>query len=766
MATDQADTVTQAMPVPGAGALMQHVPVLSIARSLTNPRKHFDPTKLQELADSIAASGVHQSILIRPLPASRIKDEMAWARAEKREPAQYELVCGERRWRASQLAKVAEIPAMIRPLTDAQALEAQIIENLQRDDITELEEAEGYQALMETQNITDDQLAAKVGKSRSYIYARLKALDLCEQARDALRQGKIDFSKGLLIARIPDEALQLKALEFCVHTNYNGDTMGYRACFQHVQQHYMLKLNGAPFKITDANLIPRAGSCKECPKRTGANADLFQDVGSADVCTDPKCYHAKEEAHANALKRGALERGQIIIEGREARTLMPSAYSSTVKGYLRLDDKDDSPTDKPLRKLIGKAMDARGIQPTLIANPHKDGQLVAVLTPGQVEVLLKDVNNEEVAAKIKADADRDADAAKQKETADAKQHYESQWRWDVLATTWQQITGGVHECPTDEVLRYIATSYAKAYSQDRAKKICKLLDLGKVAPVAGLLQYIADTDVPADILQLLVMHGDVEYRYWQEEAKANAGLLLVAKDFGVDVAAVKAKTKANQRAEQAAAKAKQAQKAAQDAAPEGTSTPTPAAQAQKGARGKGKKGQSPAAPAAKMSAEEAQAHIAAAMQAAAPSQAEQESGAAAAAQGDEGTPVADAQESISGADAPGDEPAPEADARAPAVDPGQDVQTSAPATPPAAAADVGGQGHAPDPAAFKEGVKVRILAAADLAPKYEHLRGQEGELRYAVGIRKNVWRVAFLGVLKRGAPTVESFGINQLEIVQ
>lgn len=167
----------------------------------------------------------------------------------------------------------------------------------------------------------------------------------------------------------------------------------------------MLKLSAA--KTSDATLLPKAGSGKECSKRTGANPDLLQDV-SADVCIDPKCYQAKQEAHAVATKRTALKHGQQIIEGREAKALMPSAWSGEVKGYLRLDDKSDSPTDKPLRKLIGKAMEQQGIQATLVANPHKDGELVAVLTPAQVEVLLKAADHQDAAAEIERDSQQDA----------------------------------------------------------------------------------------------------------------------------------------------------------------------------------------------------------------------------------------------------------------------------------------------------------------------------------------------------------------------
>lgn len=685
--TSTHDTQTAAMPTPGAGALMLHVPVMSIARSLRNPRKHFDQAKLQELADSIKATGVHQPILLRPLPESRIADEQAWAKAEKRERAQYELIAGERRWRASQIAGLAEIPAMIRPMSDADALRAAVIENLQREDVTKLEEAEGYRELLDLGNTTAEEIAKDVGKSRTYIFNVMKVLDLCEEGRDALRQGKIDFSKGQLIARIPDEGLQLKALSYCTETNYRGETPSYRSCAEHVQQNYMLNLHSAPFKMTDEALLPTAGSCKACPKRTGANPDLFNDV-SADVCTDPKCYREKEEAHAIAIKRTAVERGQHIIEGREAKTLMPSAWSGEVAGYLRLDDKRDSPTEKPLRKLIGKAMESHGILPTLIANPHKNGELIAVITADQAQLLLKDAQQVEAAEKIQQEAQREQQQAKHAADQKRKSDYETQWRWDVLEESWKALSELGGAPVSDELLRYCARNIARSYSQDRAKKLCKLLDLGKVAPVEGLLQHIADNDAPGDLLQLLVMYGDVEYRYWlKDDPDANKGLHLVAEQWSVDIAAVKAKTKANQRAAEAQAEARAAAKASASAAPKADLPLDPAARAGE-SRAKGKAKKSPAARASaepKRTAAEASAAIAAALQ-------DQESGAAAAAQGNEGAPVADAQAHIHGAAAAaqGDDAGPVAADAAQGLPPSSaaaevdqavtpDVQQSAPA---------------------------------------------------------------------------------------
>lgn len=797
MATDQHDQATGTMPLPGAGPRMFMAPVAGIVASLTNPRKTFDQAKLRELADSIAASGVHQPILVRPLPPERLADTSrarsavpVWpiATTRKTEPIEYELVAGERRWRACQLAGVAEIPVMVRHLGDEQVLEIQIVENLQREDVTELEEAEGYEVLMCHGNLNADQVGAKIGKSRSYVYARLKLLDLCAKAREALREGKIDFSRGLLIARIPDEGLQLQALKFCTQPRYGGGGPSYRECATHVQQNYMLKLSAAKFKITDADLVPKAGSCKECPKRTGANPDLFQDVDGADVCTDPKCYHAKEEAHSIAIKKAALESGAHIIEGREAKALMPNAWSSEVKGYLRLDDKSDSPTDKPLRKLIGKAMEQQGIKPTLVANPHKGGELVAVITPDQADVLLKAANQEEAASKLNQDAQRDAESAKRQAAAEAKTAYEEQWRWDLLAATWAEITGGAHECPADAVLRHIATDMAKALNQDKAKKLCKLLDLGKVAPVAGLLQYIADTDAPGDALQLMVMFQDVEYRHWLPTEDTNKGLLMVAQDFGVDVEGIKAKTKANQRA---AAKAKTEREALKAAAQNAASTPPPAAQASP-TRAKAKKSTAPAALArdaarVKTTAAEAQAQIAAELRAL------EEANQAPAAQGDDAAAVAGAQPQAAprggaagGAQATKQAPAAQGDEAPPAARAlaaasalplaSATCATPAPAQPSAPAAGTAqaaacaaapsGQARAGvDTGAAEQvvgiGARVRVNETAT-GKQQKPWIGYEGNVVAQIG--PSAWDVA-IERSKRCAPKRVGFDVTELEVV-
>lgn len=518
----------------------------AITPSLTNPRKTFDQTKLAELAESIKVSGVHQPILVRPLPGSRI--------ADTDRTITHEIIFGERRYRASLLAGVPTIPALVCEMTDAQVLDAQIVENLQRDDLTDLEEAIGYQTLMQAGGSNIEQVAAKIGKSTSYVRSKLRLLALCPEAQTSLRAGDIDCSRALLLATIPDHQLQIKALRCLSEKNYNGDYhTGVRAAAEFVSRTYRLRLDRARFDAANASLLPAAGACNTCHKRTGHDPDLFAQAKSADLCLDPPCYQQKEAAHTAALLAAAHAAGHTVIEGREAKALMPNGWGP-VEGYLRLDDVADSPSDKPLRELLGKALEASCQKPTLLANPHKDGELIAMLSTATVADLLKASQHQQEAQRLESrhtDSKKaEAEAAKTK----AKQEYEQAWRDLLLQRTWDEIEEAKTKSPSlsPAVLRHVAEHYAQACNGDRAKRLCQLLGLGKVAPKEALLDCVRETAYPAALLQLLIMQADAEYQSYMElhypNRPSNPGLMLVANSYGVDVESVKAECKTATRA--------------------------------------------------------------------------------------------------------------------------------------------------------------------------------------------------------------------------
>lgn len=304
----------------------------ALVSSPTNPRKNFNPVKLQELADSIAASGVHQPILVRPLPGSRLQETFSIHGENGLKPRPtHEIVAGERRYRASQLAKVDTIPAMIRALTDDQVLEIQIVENIQRDSLTELETAEGYKTLMEHNHLTAEQVGQKVSKSRSSVYGSLKLLDLHPASKIALREERISASAALLIARIPDIKLQDKAVAYASTADGNGDKPSYRTFSAWLQRNVMLNLMYAPFDIEVVTLVPAAGSCNGCKKRTDADPDLFSDISNAALCIDPPCYHAKAAAHDALEELDDDPSGELFGDGGDGGSDMHSLAGAAAR---------------------------------------------------------------------------------------------------------------------------------------------------------------------------------------------------------------------------------------------------------------------------------------------------------------------------------------------------------------------------------------------------------------------------------------------------
>lgn len=761
--TDAKDTLTQALPTPGAGAAFDHLAWHSITPSLTNPRKHFDQAALQDLADSIAATGVHQPILVRPLPAHRVAAEQAKAKAEKRERAAYEIVAGERRWRACGLANAGQVPAMIRDMTDAEALEAQVIENLQRADITELEEAEGYQALMQHQGINADQIAAKIGKSRAYVYARLKVLSLCEAGRAALRAGTIDFSKALLAARIPSEKLQLEAIEYMTKTDWSDNTPSYRECAHHVQQNYMLRLDKARFTITDASLLPKAGSCSDCSKRTGANPDLFSDVDSADVCTDRTCFENKTQAHIAQQVAAAKEKGQTVIVGEEAQELAGQhGYNDKMVGYRRLDTAEDSPTDQPLRKIIGKQMEAEGILPVKIESRRNKGELLDALPNDVVLRLLKTVEGQaDASAKVSQEVMAFAEDKKAKATAKAEGKYEQAWRNQLRDRTWEVI---IEDNPADafnlDVHRYLVRGAVSSLSTADAEAVAAILGLGKVGGVSALHQFAKDTPAPHLLHLLCVMQRDVSANYYGYGREKNEGLMLVARAvFGPQLQTVI-------KEEKHAAAVLHLPKPAPDNtdAPKSDLPLTPAARTTKdGGQGKakGKTQRDPAALAGgggkKLSAEAAAAGIAAALQAAA---GEPEPGAAVAAQGNEAGPVAAAA----------------AQAPAPLVT----LKRSKPAKPAADTPAAGGTGESADDgqdgADAKTGAaEKKVWTAAELVGKKVRIlpnatqKKQKPWIDYEGNVSGQCGPEAVIVAIPRAkgcAPIVLSFHNTELEVIE
>jgi ParB/RepB/Spo0J family partition protein len=336
-----------------------NIPIELIRPSKTNPRKRFDNASLAELAKSIKQSGVGQPILVRPLP--NVEDDVS---------DRVEIVAGERRYRASILAGLATIPAIVRDMSDAEALEFQLVENLQREDVHEIEEAEGYERLMKEHKFTADECAERVGKSRSYIYGRLKFCALAPAVRTAFYDEKLNASTALLIARIPLPSLQAQAAQEIIDNDGDDEPMSYREAVRYVQARYMLDLNKARFLLQDAKLVAAAGSCEKCPKRAGNQPEVFSDV-SAYVCTDPDCFSTKTKAHDDRVIMQARKKNIPVYEGDEGVTVWEGGDHVTLDDAIDYFDRVSN--DDDWDKSIDEALPAE-LRPEPVAYAIVDGK--------------------------------------------------------------------------------------------------------------------------------------------------------------------------------------------------------------------------------------------------------------------------------------------------------------------------------------------------------------------------------------------------------
>ncbi len=172
------------------------LPIYKVEPNKDQPRQDFDEEELQALSESISVHGVIQPLTVRELPSGY-----------------YQIIAGERRWRASRMAGLSEIPAVVVEADDKKAMELALIENLQRQDLNPMEEALGYQSLIQEYGLTQEEASSRVGKSRSAVANALRLLQLPEPIMDMLRNGKLTAGHARAVLKIKQEKKQLEAAQ-------------------------------------------------------------------------------------------------------------------------------------------------------------------------------------------------------------------------------------------------------------------------------------------------------------------------------------------------------------------------------------------------------------------------------------------------------------------------------------------------------------------------------------------------------------------------
>lgn len=260
-----------------------------LVASTTNPRTEFEENSLNELAESIKEHGVLQPIIARIHPEDSKK---------------YEVVCGERRFRASKLAKQKTIPASIRELDDDQVFELQIIENLERKDVHPMDEAIAFARMIESGKYSMEDIAAKVAKTTTFVAQRLKLNDLIPELKEDFLAGEFGIGHAVLLSRVTDE----KQKEIFEDSKDRWEP-GYGTVknLKEELEDDDLDLSKAFFDLEDETLYVFAGACTSCPKNSRANPVLFPEY-EENICFDKKCYETKTEVS----KRKALTE---VIQG-------------------------------------------------------------------------------------------------------------------------------------------------------------------------------------------------------------------------------------------------------------------------------------------------------------------------------------------------------------------------------------------------------------------------------------------------------------------
>ena len=358
-----------------------------------------------------------------------------------------------------------------------------------------------------------DEIAAKVSKSRAHVYGRLKLLELCAAGQKAIEIGALEATVGLLVARIPSEKLQREALGRL--RGYNGDPVSYRRAIEVIQHEFMLRLKDAPFARGDTDLVPAAGPCTTCPKRTGNQVELFADVKSADICTDPPCYQKKVDAAWKLRAAAARASGHEVLEGKAA------AKAASYGGdYVRLNETCyEDGKSRTYQKLLGK--DA---PPTTLARTEH-GDVYELVRKADVKKVLREkgiVEKKDVSYRTGR-----SPAAEQKRTLQLR----------TSRAAIEQVVARARELEAAGCWPFLAMSIARASLHDTLKTACARRGWTPEKKTEGLGEVVArhlaeaSTDLCREVaIELLISRYPVGF-----DGGYGESLTFAADTLGIDL---------------------------------------------------------------------------------------------------------------------------------------------------------------------------------------------------------------------------------------
>lgn len=421
-------------------SMLSSIPLKEISIGNSNPRKTFSQDHMDELVESIKKFGVLQPIVIRP----HLNGDG------------YELVCGERRFRASISAGFDEIPCSIRNLTDDEAFELQITENLQRQDINPMEESDAFHQLTKRGMTTAEKIAKQLHKSPQYVYDRLALQKCISEVQNGVRNGKLSISVGKQFARLTQDD-QEKLFERVDLEDLSTIKKGI--------QEFSLDLNNAQFDTNDTKLVPKAGSCKKCPKRSGCNQLLFDDISAKDICFDKSCYEGKTMAH--------IELAIAKLEGEGKKVHRISArYQTELPGVLKADEWDE--VDKEEEEFETADYGIYVELPTYSYHNFKLGELI------RINVDTEEEEEEEDFYSTKPSSNQSVSTSNSSATREEGIDWDKEFARRAITSVWNLEYEALHENEYNYLLNNVAHKLARLDLEHQIF-ICKLIGL-ELAP--------------------------------------------------------------------------------------------------------------------------------------------------------------------------------------------------------------------------------------------------------------------------------------------
>jgi len=487
----------------------RNLPITALVESATNPRRRFNEERLQELAASFQSQGILAPLLVRELEESK-----------------YEVIAGARRLRAAKLAALDTVPVRVVALSDAAAIESQCIENLQREDIHPLEEALGFRALLELKDpgYSPATIAARCGKNEAYIQGRIKLTELIPPIAEAFLADRIGVGHALLIAKLP-AAQQQAAFAAAFRSMWTSDgnqqvLIPVRELAAWIESNILLELASAPFSKQDETLVPEAGACTNCPKRTGFNTLLFSDVRK-DSCTDPVCFRAKLDAHvAQTLEtKPKLVQISSAWTSREGAPIGRNRYVELEVKRTKTNGSADklSPAQKPCEKM----------SEAIVMDGGKRGQIVKVCSDPNCRV---------------HHPDRPSPQKQERERAEERKRIEQEKlaitiRHRTLAAILCKVAAPLKKADLLQVAQYVLAHLPNAQVQTLAKRHKVEADKNGVSLESLLAKRLASYD-EAGLCRTLLEIILLDSAYHRGSNGPNDPLLEAAKRYRIDTAKI------------------------------------------------------------------------------------------------------------------------------------------------------------------------------------------------------------------------------------